>query len=89
MVFACPVEQIIKGIETTIFAVGTEDFHPQMMGILLDIMPDGITFVATDTRKLVKYVNRLSAPGVTKRCILPVKPATILKRLSPRKRPSP
>ena len=79
VVFACPVEQIIKGIETTIFAVGTEDFHPQMMGILLDIMPDGITFVATDTRKLVKYVNRLSAPGVTKRCILPVKPATILK----------
>ena len=79
VVFVCPVEQIIKGIETTIFAVGTEDFHPQMMGILLDIMPDGITFVATDTRKLVKYVNRLSAPGVTKRCILPVKPATILK----------
>ena len=79
VVFACPVEQIIKGIETTIFAVGTEDFHPQMMGILLDMMPDGITFVATDTRKLVKYVNRLSAPGVTKRCILPVKPATILK----------
>lgn len=79
VVFVCPVEQMIKGIETTIFAVGTEDFHPQMMGILLDIMPDGITFVATDTRKLVKYVNRMSGPGVTKRCILPVKPATIIK----------
>ena len=77
--FACPTEQLIKGIDNTLFAVGTDDFHPQMMGILLDIKPENITFVSTDTRKLVRYTNSISAPGVTARCILPVKPATVLK----------
>lgn len=77
--FTCPTEQIIKGIDNTLFAVGTDDFRPQMMGIYFDIKPDNITFVATDTRKLVKYVNSMSAPGVEASCIMPVKPATVLK----------
>lgn len=75
----CPTSQIIDGIDNTLFAVGTDDLRPQMMGILLDIKEDGITFVATDTRKLVKYVNRTSAPGVEGSFILPTKPANIIK----------
>lgn len=77
--FQCPASQLINGIENTIFAVGNDDFHPQMMGILLDIKKDNITFVATDTRKLVRYINSTSAPGIEARCILPYKPASILK----------
>lgn len=79
--FTAPAEQIIKGIDNTLFAVGNDDLRPQMMGILWDIKPDAITFVATDTRKLVKYRNALSAPGVECSCILPVKPATVLKNV--------
>lgn len=52
-----------------------------MMGILLDIKKDKIIFVATDTRKLVKYQNSNSQPGIEARCILPLKPATILKNV--------
>jgi len=79
--FTCPTEQIIKGIDNTLFAVGNDDLRPQMIGILWDIKPDAITFVATDTRKLVKYRNAMSAPGVEGSCILPIKPATVIKNV--------
>lgn len=79
--FTCPTEQIIKGLDNTLFAVGNDDLRPQMMGILWDIKPDAITFVATDTRKLVKYRNAMSAPGVEGSCILPIKPATVIKNV--------
>ena len=79
LTFECPVEQLILGIDNTLFAVGTDDLRPQMMGILFDIKPAGITFVATDTRKLVRYSNSMSAPGITASCIVPVKPASIIK----------
>jgi len=77
----CPSSQILNGIENTLFAVGTDELRPQMMGILWDIKEDGITFVATDTRKLVRYIDKTSAPDMTASCILPVKPAVILKAL--------
>lgn len=79
--FECPAKQVIQGIDRTIFAVGNDDLWPQMMGILWDIHQDDITFVATDSRKLVKYVNRMSAPGTQGSFILPVKPASILKNI--------
>lgn len=79
--FTCPTEQILKGIDNTLFAVGNDDLRPQMMGILWDIKPDAITFVATDTRKLVRYRNSMSAPGVECSCIMPIKPSAILKNV--------
>lgn len=79
--FDIPAEMVVKGIDNTSFAVGTDDLRPQMMGILWDIKNDGITFVATDTRKLVKYTNSMAAPGCECSFILPMKPATILKNI--------
>ena len=79
--FKCPAKQILSGIDNTLFAVGTDDLWPQMMGILWDLNPDSITFVSTDSRKLVKYQNTESAPGVEGSFILPVKPANILKNI--------
>lgn len=77
--FVLPTDVLLQGIDNTMFAIGTDDYHPQMMGILLDIKEDGITFVATDTRKLVRFMSTKKAPGIVARSILPVKPATILK----------
>lgn len=79
--FDCPTAQLIAGFDNTLFAVGTDDLRPQMMGIFMDIKPDAITFVSTDTHKLVKYRNWESAPGITSSCILPVKPANIIKNV--------
>lgn len=79
--FVAPVEMIVKGIDNTLFAVGNDDLRPPMMGILWDIKADGITFVATDTRKLVKYHTTMTAPGVECSCIVPLKPSTIMKNV--------
>ena len=82
--FTCTTQQVLKGIENTLFAVGNDEIRPQMMGILWDVKPDGIIFVATDTRKLVRYTNNTSAPGVTCSFILPVKGAAVIKSVFPK-----
>jgi DNA polymerase-3 subunit beta len=79
--FSCPANVITKGIENTIFAASTDDYRMLMMGVYFDIKPDSITFVATDTRKLVKYTNKKANPGITASCIVPAKPANILKNV--------
>lgn len=79
--FNCTGEQMMKGIENTLFAVGSDEIRPQMMGILWDVHPENIVFVATDTRRLVRYTNATSAPGCTCSFILPVKGATVLKNV--------
>lgn len=79
--FTCQAQNVIKGIDNTMFAVGNDDLRPMMMGIFFDIKPDSITFVATDTRKLVRYIDRTITPGVESSCLLPVKPATIIKNV--------
>lgn len=81
MTFSCPTEIVTKGIENTLFAVGNDDLRPMMMGILWDIKPDSIIFVATDTRKLVKYTNSNIQPGIEGSFILPLKSATVLKNV--------
>ena len=77
--FTCPASVIAKGIENTLFAASTDDYRPLMMGVFFDIKDDQIVFVATDTRKLVKYSDSNVRPGVTASCIVPAKPATILR----------
>ena len=79
--FRCPTQQVLKGIENTLFAVSTDEIRPQMMGILWDVKPEAVVFVATDTRKLVKYTNATSHPGVECSFILPVKGATVLRNV--------
>ena len=79
--FSVATEQIITGLDNTMFAVSNDEYRQIMQGVLLDIAPDSITFVATDTRKLVRYTDRRTAPGVTGSCVLPSKPSTIIKNV--------
>lgn len=82
--FTAPAEQILTGIDSTMFAVGSDQLRPQMMGIFWDVKPDSLTFVATDTRKLVKCRTMQSAPEVTGSCIMPVKPSTVIRNVFPK-----
>lgn len=79
--FSIATEQIITGLDNTMFAVSDDEYRVIMQGVLLDIAPDSITFVATDTRKLVRYIDRRTAPGVTGQCVIPGKPASIIKNV--------
>lgn len=76
-----PAEMILKGIENTIFAASTDTVRPVMMGIYFDIHENDITFVSSDTHKLVRYINAEKAPGITSSFVLAPKPAGILRNL--------
>lgn len=79
MVLTIPSSVILKGIEKTIYAVSTETIRPMMTGIYWDIHEGDITFVASDTHKLVRYINMEVNPGIERGFIMPAKPANILK----------
>lgn len=79
--FTLPATEVKKGIEKTIFAVGQEEIRRIMMGILWDIKPDMITFVASDTHKLVRYQDKRVNAGIEASFILPTKPASILNNI--------
>lgn len=70
---------ILRGLDMTAFATGTELIRPQMMGVYWDIKPESLTFVATDTRKLVKFEDRGFQPGVTGSFILPNKSVNVFR----------
>lgn len=71
-------KDVYDGIQHTLFAVGTDEMHPQFMGIFWDIKADGITFVASDSHKLVRYTKSNVVPNMERTFILPAKPASIL-----------
>lgn len=79
--FSIATEQMIAGLDNTMFAVSTDEYRMIMQGVFMDIDPESITFVATDTRKLVRYIDRRTAPGVKGGCVIPSKPANIIKNV--------
>lgn len=76
--FTMQVKDVVKGLQSTIFAVGVDDMRPVMMGIFWDIKPDEVVFVASDTHKLVRFRETTVSTGLEKSFILPTKPAAIL-----------
>lgn len=76
-----PAPMVVRGIENTWFAVSNETSRPVMTGIFWDIHPDDVTFVSSDTHKLVRYINSMSAPGIEASFILPSKTSNIIKSL--------
>lgn len=81
VVINIPVPVVFKGIDKTIYAVSSEQIRPIMTGIYWDIHPGDITFVASDTHKLVRYINNQCDPGVETSFIMPAKPASIVRGL--------
>lgn len=79
-----PSSVIAKGIDNTLYAVSTETIRPMMTGIYWDIHEGDITFVASDTHKLVRYINAETNPGFERGFIMPAKPASILKGILPK-----
>jgi DNA polymerase-3 subunit beta len=76
-------ELLSTGITKTIFATADDELRPVMNGIFMDIEADKITFVASDSHKLVRYRRSGVNSGVTTKFILPKKPANLLKGLLP------
>ena len=72
------VDVLVNGINKTIFATADDELRPVMNGVYINIEQNGITFVATDAHKLVKYTAECSTEEQSS-FILPKKPANLLK----------
>ena len=68
-------------INKTIFATSTDEMHQQMNGILCEMSPEGITFVATDAHKLVRYRRKDVHSEETTSFILPKRPILLVKNI--------
>lgn len=77
--FNMPAAVAFNGLDKTLYAVSTEQIRPIMTGIYWDVHPGDITFVASDTHKLVRYINNQCDPGVETSFIMPAKPASIIR----------
>ena len=72
---------LVEAINKTVFATSNDEMHQQMSGIYCEMTPDGITFVATDAHKLVRYRRTDVHSDESTHFILPKKPITIVKNI--------
>ena len=72
---------LVDAINKTVFATSNDEMHQQMSGIFCDMRPEGITFVATDAHKLVRYRRTDVTGNESASFILPKKPITIVKNI--------
>ncbi len=69
------------GIHKTVFATANDELRPVMNGIYFAMTENDITFVASDSHKLVKYKRTDVKAKEEASFILPKKPANLLKAL--------
>lgn len=79
-----PAEALFSGISKTLFAVGDDELRPIMNGIFVEIEPEAVTFVSSDSHKLVRYRRTDIRSGITGSFVLPKKPAGLLKNILPK-----
>lgn len=70
---------LASAISKTIFASGNDDLRPVMSGVFFQFREDGLTFVATDAHKLVKYSREDISASQAAEFIMPKKPLNLLK----------
>jgi len=70
-----------RAIEKTIFATGNDDLRPVMSGIFCQFETNGVTFVATDAHKLVRYKRSDVKADNASSFIIPKKPMNLMKGL--------
>ena len=82
-VIKMPAAVLYNGISKTIFAVSNDELRPAMNGVYIQLNDAGITFVATDAHKLVRY-NRNDVQSETpSNFIIPKKALNQLKSIVP------
>ncbi|HIO25967.1 MAG TPA: DNA polymerase III subunit beta [Flavobacteriaceae bacterium] len=74
-----PADILATAVSKTIFASGNDDLRPVMSGVFFQFSTEGLTFVATDAHKLVKYTREDVSAEETAEFIMPKKPLNLLK----------
>lgn len=84
-----PVNTLSTGISKTLFCTADDELRPVMNGVYFDIFRDGLTLVATDAHKLVRYKTTHTTVNIPEEeekmsFILPKKPSNMLKNILPK-----
>ena len=81
--FTMSSSALVTAINKSLFAVSNDDLRPAMTGVFFELNEDGITCVATDAHRLVKYKRTDVSCPKTDTFIVPKKPLTLLKTALP------
>lgn len=76
-----PVATLVEAVDKTAFAASTEPMRQQMAGIYFVFNEDGMTTVATDAHKLVRYRNHGVKSDTEVSFITPRKPIILVKNI--------
>lgn len=81
--FTMSSHSLLTAINKSIYAVSNDDLRPAMTGVYFELEKNGITFVATDAHRLVRYkLNNVKCPK-SDSFIVPKKPLNLLKTTLP------
>lgn len=81
--FTMPSIALIESINKTLFAASTDTIRPAMTGVLFELSPESITFVATDAHRLVKFTRKDIDPPSQDSIVVPRKPLQQLRNTLP------
>ncbi|MBA7527869.1 Beta sliding clamp [subsurface metagenome] len=86
--FKIRADVLLNGLSNTLFATADDELRPVMNGVFFELSTDGITFVASDAHKLVRYKRTDAKADSDASFILPKKPASLLKNILTREQGS-
>ncbi|MEX0635307.1 MAG: DNA polymerase III subunit beta [Ferruginibacter sp.] len=81
--FTMASSSLLTAINKSIFAVSSDDLRPAMTGVFFELDTKGISFVATDAHRLVKYTRTEVSCPQKDSFIVPKKPLQLLKSALP------
>ena len=76
-----PAEVMAAGFDRTVFATGNDELRPVMSGVFIEMNEAGLTFVATDAHRLVRYVRHDVKMPEKSSFIMPRKPIAQMKSI--------
>ncbi len=79
--FKLTSDVLYHGVSKTIFATADDELRPVMNGVFIELLPDNLTFVASDAHKLVRYRRTDIKNEEEASFILPHKPTALLKNI--------
>ena len=81
--FTLPSSVLVNAISKSLFAVSNDDLRPAMTGVYFELSANGMTCVATDAHRLVRFKRTDISCPKTDSFIVPKKPLNLLKSALP------
>ena len=81
--FDCPAKNFGSALKSAMSAASTDDTRPILTGICVEVIGDKLSFVTTDTHRLLKCSIKDATGYMPKQIIIPAPAALVLTKLCP------